>query len=138
MHNISQAMEGASASDSLLAVGRRAVEVWYVISSHSMHDGLIVIDFYQREPLQAGGLGKLKPLRIASKTSEQVADPIDCELLDLLIEVQPKQAVQHYSIFGEPTHRRTLTPACTSTCCPGWPRPDAWHLPSCPCPTWSI
>ncbi|HEV3024576.1 MAG TPA: SNF2 helicase associated domain-containing protein, partial [Pirellulales bacterium] len=64
----------------------RAREIWYRVHVEASRGrGRLVIEFCQREARLNGELGKLKLLKIDGKEVASLADPIDRELLTLLL-----------------------------------------------------
>lgn len=81
----------------------RRREAWFALNiTASYSTGEVVIDLFQREALQDGELGQIKPLGVNRYEIEQFSDTTDRQLLELLLHVDasPDSWSGYRSRFG--------------------------------------
>jgi superfamily II DNA or RNA helicase len=110
--------EGApSPFDSPSRIARRC-EAWFVLNvGESLRRGKLIVDLFHRETGKSGQFGKIKRLRIRRTELEQIAEPQDRDLLQLLLGNDAQSDAGHMSqYYSGPYHDYT-----TYTRCAVWP-----------------
>ena len=101
----------------------RGVEAWFVLNvGECLAGGKLIIDLGQRERQRDGEFGKIKRLDVRPGQIPSLGDPVDSELVELLVGNQAAELIQKpyyaYREFQRSVSRVAVAPALYDTVLP--------------------